>query len=119
MKGVVLVDCVVDKANLTISAAGHILYIGKDIISRLLNEGGNDFLFYIQCCFPTVCLNMPKLSMAASVNPVDESRDEDQQTSRLRRFLGLFWDTLDGDPQERRYVQKLDLFLLSVDGTPY
>ncbi|KKA25177.1 hypothetical protein T310_0768 [Rasamsonia emersonii CBS 393.64] len=52
--------------------------------------------------------------MTASASPADESRDGDQpKTSRLRRFLGLFWDTLDGDPQERKYVQKLDLFLFS------
>ncbi|KAL1984733.1 hypothetical protein VTN96DRAFT_8766 [Rasamsonia emersonii] len=57
---------------------------------------------------------MPKSSMTASASPADESRDGDQpKTSRLRRFLGLFWDTLDGDPQERKYVQKLDLFLFS------
>lgn len=31
-----------------------------------------------------------------------------------RRWAGYFWDTLDGDVKERRYIQKLDTYLLSV-----
>lgn len=33
--------------------------------------------------------------------------------SRWRRIIGIVWDTFDGSPQERRYVRKLDTFLLS------
>lgn len=33
--------------------------------------------------------------------------------SRWRRIIGIIWDTFDGTPQERRYVRKLDTFLLS------
>ncbi len=35
-----------------------------------------------------------------------------QPRPRWRRFAGLFWDSLDGEPRERRYVQKLDAYLL-------
>ncbi|ETS86245.1 hypothetical protein PFICI_00073 [Pestalotiopsis fici W106-1] len=30
-----------------------------------------------------------------------------------RRWAGFFWDTLDGDPRERRYMHKLDSYLFS------
>lgn len=33
--------------------------------------------------------------------------------SRWRCIIGIVWDTFDGTPQERRYVRKLDTFLLS------
>ncbi|KAI1870651.1 uncharacterized protein JN550_005194 [Neoarthrinium moseri] len=33
--------------------------------------------------------------------------------SRWRRWAGFFWDTLDGDARERRYMQKLDTYLFS------
>ena len=29
-----------------------------------------------------------------------------------RRALGVIWDSADGDPKNRRYVRKLDSFLL-------
>ena len=29
-----------------------------------------------------------------------------------RRILSFVWDSADGDPEYRRYVQRLDLFLL-------
>lgn len=29
-----------------------------------------------------------------------------------RRLVGFFWDSVDGDPRDRRYIQKLDTFLL-------
>lgn len=31
-----------------------------------------------------------------------------------RRIVSLVWDTADGDPEYRRYVQRLDLFVLYV-----
>lgn len=34
------------------------------------------------------------------------------KASRWRKFLGFFWDTFDGDLRDRRYVQKLDSYLL-------
>ncbi|KPM37999.1 hypothetical protein AK830_g8553 [Neonectria ditissima] len=30
-----------------------------------------------------------------------------------RRVAGFFWDSVDGDPRDRRYIQKLDTFLFS------
>ncbi|KAI8653906.1 MFS domain-containing protein [Fusarium sp. Ph1] len=30
-----------------------------------------------------------------------------------RRLVGFFWDSVDGDPRDRRYIQKLDTFLFS------
>lgn len=37
----------------------------------------------------------------------------EHKTSRWRRIVGVLWDSFDGTPQERRYVRKLDTFLLS------
>ncbi|EME84980.1 uncharacterized protein MYCFIDRAFT_187776 [Pseudocercospora fijiensis CIRAD86] len=33
--------------------------------------------------------------------------------SRWRRIVGLFWDSVDGPPRERRYIQKLDTYMFS------
>lgn len=33
---------------------------------------------------------------------------------RWRRWAGFFWDTLDGDLRERKYMHKLDTYLLYV-----
>lgn len=54
--------------------------------------------------------------------PLDSDRSENEERtadehvpkSRLRRFVALFWDTLDGPARDRRYVQKLDTFMLYV-----
>lgn len=35
-----------------------------------------------------------------------------KQTSWWRRLVGLIWDSVEGDARNRRYVQKLDGFLL-------
>ncbi|KAF2158613.1 hypothetical protein M409DRAFT_71553 [Zasmidium cellare ATCC 36951] len=48
---------------------------------------------------------------SSTVDPKAEAGIEVQ--SRLRRFVALFWDTLDGPPRDRRYVQKLDTFMFS------
>jgi ACS family pantothenate transporter-like MFS transporter len=34
------------------------------------------------------------------------------KSSLWRRVLSFVWDSADGDPEYRRYVQRLDLFLL-------
>lgn len=51
--------------------------------------------------------------------PVEESSSDasipsetPKKLSLWRRFLGLIWDTFDGDPEERRFVRKVDYFLL-------
>ncbi|KAL4945620.1 hypothetical protein BDV06DRAFT_209356 [Aspergillus oleicola] len=38
---------------------------------------------------------------------------EVKKRSLWRRFLGLIWDTFEGDPEERRLVRKVDYFLFS------
>jgi ACS family pantothenate transporter-like MFS transporter len=38
--------------------------------------------------------------------------DTEAKSSLWRRVLSFVWDSADGDPEYRRYVQRLDLFLL-------
>ncbi|KAH6887546.1 major facilitator superfamily domain-containing protein [Thelonectria olida] len=38
---------------------------------------------------------------------------EGEKRPTWRRILGYFWDSLDGDTRDRRYIQKLDTFLFS------
>jgi ACS family pantothenate transporter-like MFS transporter len=38
--------------------------------------------------------------------------DTQKKSSLWRRVLSFIWDSADGDPEYRRYVQRLDLFLL-------
>lgn len=40
------------------------------------------------------------------------TRDTETKSSLWRRVLSFIWDSADGDPEYRRYVQRLDLFLL-------
>lgn len=35
-----------------------------------------------------------------------------KRVSVWRRLLGLIWDTFEGDPEERKFVRKVDYFLL-------
>jgi ACS family pantothenate transporter-like MFS transporter len=37
---------------------------------------------------------------------------EFRTTSRWRKIVGYVWDSVEGDPKYRRYVQRLDLFFL-------
>lgn len=39
---------------------------------------------------------------------------EVKNTSRWRKIVGYFWDSVEGDPEYRQYVQRLDLFFLLV-----
>lgn len=36
----------------------------------------------------------------------------DKSPSRWRKIVGLVWDSVDGDPEYRKYVQRLDTFFL-------
>jgi len=38
--------------------------------------------------------------------------DTETKSPIWRRVLSFVWDSADGDPEYRRYVQRLDLFLL-------
>lgn len=57
----------------------------------------------------------------ATVVPGPEDSDAEQQSttvapwkqSRWRRIVGLFWDSVDGPPRERKYIQKLDTYMFS------
>jgi ACS family pantothenate transporter-like MFS transporter len=42
--------------------------------------------------------------------PVESNTE--RESPLWRRVLSFVWDSADGDPQYRRYVQRLDLFLL-------
>lgn len=37
---------------------------------------------------------------------------EVKNTSRWRKIVGYVWDSVEGDPEYRQYVQRLDLFFL-------
>lgn len=47
-------------------------------------------------------------------SPVVENYDGESAQKRplWRRLVGYVWDSVDGDPRDRRYIQKLDTFLL-------
>lgn len=53
---------------------------------------------------------------AKSVGKVDvtdaDSRDNKPRSTLWRRILSFIWDSIDGDPEYRRYIQRLDLFFL-------
>jgi hypothetical protein len=50
-----------------------------------------------------------------TVAPVERGENSEQKKSTWRRWLvGLVWDSVEGDARNRRYVQKLDNYLLFV-----
>lgn len=50
----------------------------------------------------------------SAANEPNPSEVESKPPSRplWRRVAGVFWDSFDGEPRERRYIQKLDAYLL-------
>lgn len=48
---------------------------------------------------------------AAAVSD-DNFEHEAKTTSRWRRIVGVVWDSAEGTPRNRRYVQKLDAYML-------
>jgi ACS family pantothenate transporter-like MFS transporter len=48
----------------------------------------------------------------ATSQTITSTRNEGTKSSTWRRVLSFVWDSADGDPEYRRYVQRLDLFLL-------
>lgn len=44
--------------------------------------------------------------------PTNSPENRSHKRSTWRRLVGYFWDSVDGDPRDRRYIQKLDTFLL-------
>ncbi|KAI5922270.1 major facilitator superfamily domain-containing protein [Camillea tinctor] len=56
------------------------------------------------------------ISPRDSIVGTDSDRPEPppvSSKSRWRRVVGYFWDSIDGDPRQRKYVQKLDTYLFS------
>jgi hypothetical protein len=49
---------------------------------------------------------------STTVHPVIEASEESTKSSWGRYLVGLVWDSVEGDARNRRYVQKLDSFLL-------
>lgn len=49
---------------------------------------------------------------ATSALSILDSSETEAKSSLWRRVLSFVWDSADGDPEYRRYVQRLDLFLL-------
>ncbi|KAJ4320923.1 hypothetical protein N0V84_005627 [Fusarium piperis] len=45
--------------------------------------------------------------------PTNASEHTTVKRPLWRRLVGFFWDSVDGDPRDRRYIQKLDTFLFS------
>ena len=52
-------------------------------------------------------------TVSASSNP-----DEVEKSPLWRRALGMIWDYEEGDKRNRKYVQKLDAYLLYETSTP-
>lgn len=68
---------------------------------------------------------MPIMSVSTkgpipTTSEVPPSTDEEVAPASLdngkrplwRRIAGVAWDTVEGDPRDRRYIRKLDTFLL-------
>lgn len=51
---------------------------------------------------------------ATAVVVVEASPEDRAKTSLWRRVVGLVWDSVEGDPEYRKYVQRLDTFFLCV-----
>lgn len=49
---------------------------------------------------------------ASSLSIAEPSSEEKGKTSVWRKLVGLVWDSVEGDPGYRRYVQRLDTFFL-------
>ncbi|VUC33067.1 unnamed protein product [Clonostachys rosea] len=45
--------------------------------------------------------------------PTNPTENLSPKRSTWRRLVGYVWDSVDGDPRDRRYIQKLDTFLFS------
>lgn len=63
-------------------------------------------------------MSVPKAALASATvsdpNDIDEYDHDGQEvkTSRWRRIIGCVWDSAEGTPRNRKYVQKLDAYML-------
>ena len=44
--------------------------------------------------------------------PIETTEQMPRKQPIWRRVLGIFWDTVEGDTRDRRYIQKLETYLL-------
>lgn len=62
-------------------------------------------------------------AISATESPVDTSLVGEQAPVEtetfVQRFKGVFWDTLDRSPKERRFLAKVDFFILTWAGFTY
>lgn len=58
------------------------------------------------------------LSASSSDGAGDESPAEKKQTVR-QRIRSIVWDTLDRSPEERRFIAKIDFFILTWASLTY
>ncbi|KAK4609248.1 MFS transporter PfmaC [Fulvia fulva] len=49
----------------------------------------------------------------SEVTDIEHNDPRSYKSSPWRKFVGIFWDSVDGSPKRRRYIQKLDTYLLS------
>lgn len=49
---------------------------------------------------------------ASSLSIAEPSSEEKGNTSVWRKIVGLVWDSVEGDPEYRRYIQRLDTLFL-------
>lgn len=64
-------------------------------------------------------MDLPNLKATASatVSGSDnqtsvDNHHEVKTTSWWRKIVGLVWDSAEGEPRERKYVQKIDAYML-------
>lgn len=55
-------------------------------------------------------MSNPKEVSTATVS--NDSINSEVTTSRWRRIVGLVWDSAEGEPRNRKYVQKVDAYML-------
>ena len=54
--------------------------------------------------------NPKEVTIASTV--LSDPPDNEVTSSWWRRIIGLVWDTAEGDPRNRKYVQKIDMYML-------
>lgn len=57
-------------------------------------------------------INEKNSKHATSVSVAEAAPGQTQKASLWRRILSFVWDSAEGDPEYRKYVHRLDLFLL-------
>lgn len=69
-----------------------------------------EFLKYHYSCIDM--LNSDKDVASATV--VDSHAEQEVKTSWWRRIVGFVWDSVEGEPRDRKYVQKVDAYMFTT-----